>query len=196
MESCRFFVRPLCVCATMLVLAASASAQSADIRGVWALDAAASDTLELAKSDTAVAARPRFRVGLGGWYGGFPPKSRSIRDPRRMRDAVDAVDDPAETIVIVQDDSTVTLSFDAAPPITLFADGRKEHRTWGDHDGVKVRARWVDGALRIERELESQVEIVETYRRDGEVLTITSIVEGPILRRIELRRVYDRAQAH
>jgi hypothetical protein len=178
----------------MLVLAASASAQSVDIRGVWALDAAASDTLELTKSDTAFAARPRFRLGLGGWYGGFPPQSRSIRDPRRMRDAVDAVGDPAENIVILQDDSTVTISFDAAPPLTVFTDGRKEHRAWRDRDGVKVRARWDDGALRIERELESQVEIVETYRRDGDVLTITSVVEGPILRRIELRRVYDRVQ--
>jgi hypothetical protein len=167
-----------------------AAAQAADLAGVWILDAAASDTLELEPSDTAQARSSRFRPGAGGWAGGYPPRSRSIRDPERMRDAVDAVAHPAAALYIAQDDSTVTISFDGAQPITLHADGRRVERDWLTQYGVRIRTRWHDRALRIERELPSQVEIRETWTRDGATLTIETVVEGPIPRRLQLKRVY------
>ena len=170
-----------------LLLPGGTAAQPTDLAGVWVFDPAASDTLELQPSDTAQTRQNRFRVGV---LGGYPPQSRSIRDPQRMRDAVDAVSRPPERINIAQDDSTVTVSFDSAQPITLYPDGRKVRRMWLDDGEVRVRVRWEGRALRIERLLETQIEVLQTVERDGATLTITTIVEGPIPRRLEVRRVY------
>jgi hypothetical protein len=177
-------------------LAAPAGAQSpGDLSGVWELDAAASDTIALPSIDSSRDRRGGVRIGIGGRSGRIPP-NRSIQDPERQRQAIEAVRVAPARVFVVRGEGAVTISFDAHPPITLDTDGRSVDRFWTDHEEVEVRARWKDGALLIERELGSGLEIADTYSLDGEDrLTVHTIVEGPIPRRIELRRVYDRASS-
>jgi len=178
----------------ILAVAALASADPTDavaqppqLAGVWDLDLAASDTLELEPSDTTLTRRSRVRIGFG-----YPPQSRSIRDPLRMRDAVDAISPRATTLYIAQDDSTITVSFDTAPPVILYPDGRKVEGYWNAHYDVRTRTRRDDDALIVERKLPNLLEIRETWTLDPATLTVRTVVDGPIPRRLEQKLVYKR----
>jgi hypothetical protein len=164
--------------------------QSQDLTGVWILNVAESDTIGLPAVEAE--RRPSFRFRIG-WSGGSP--YRSISDPARMRRAIEAVRDAPERIFIVRTDTTAILSFDAEPPITLWTDGREVDRIWLDGETVEVQAEWDGGTLRIRRELEEDLEVTDTYRLSGRRLIVRTVVEGPIPRRIELRRVYEPAPA-
>jgi hypothetical protein len=174
-----------------LLPAAGAAAQDPpDLTGVWVLNEAESDTIALPSSDSERNHRA-VRIGVNGWPAGV--QHRSISDPYRMRRAVQAVRDAPDRLFIVRTDTTATLSFDAEPPATFWTDGRDVERLWTDGEPVEVRAEWEGGALRITRELEEEIEVTDTYRLSGRRLVVRTVVEGPIPRRIELRRVYDRA---
>ena len=162
-----------------------------DLMGVWILNEAESDTIALPTVEAE--RRPSFRFRIG-WPVGGPPY-RSISDPARMRRAIEIVRDAPERIFIVRTDTTAILSFDAEPPITLWTDGRPVDRIWLDGETVEVQAKWDGGALRIRRDLEEDLQVTDTYRLSGRRLIVRTVVEGPIPRRIELRRVYEPAPA-
>lgn len=163
---------------------------SQDLTGVWVLNVAESDTIGLPAVEAE--RRPSFRFRIG-WSGGAP--YRSIADPARMRRAIEAVRDAPDRIFIVRTDTTAVLSFDAEPPITLWTDGREVDRIWLEGETVEVQAEWRGGTLRIRRSLEEDLEVTDTYRLSGRRLIVRTVVEGPIPRRIELRRVYEPAPA-
>jgi hypothetical protein len=192
MSHIRHYLLAAAAVAAAIVLAppdAAAMRQPQDLTGVWILNAAESDTIGLPVLDAERRRSIRFRIG---WSAGASPY-RSISDPARMRRAVEAVRDAPDRIFLVRTDTTAVLSFDAEPPVTLWTDGREVVRVWPDGETVTVRAQWKDGTLRITRELKEDLEVTETYRLSGRRLVVRTIVEGPIPRRIELRRVYEPA---
>jgi hypothetical protein len=179
---------PTVALAALLSIHAAAAQGQADLTGVWVLSQAESDTIGLPAVESE-RSRSSIRLRIGWPNGPY----RSIADPGRMRRAIEAVRDAPDRIFLARTDTTVAISFDAEPPMTFWTDDRVVERVWTGGEPVEVRAEWEGSTLRITRVLEEDIEVTDSYRLSGRRLTVRTVVEGPISRRIELRRIYERA---
>jgi len=105
---------------------------------------------------------------------------------------------PLPELVILQSDTTVTISDARGTPRTYRTDGHKSIEPLLGADSLEIVARWKDGKLTTERKLGAFGSIRETYRLDPEahVLIVDVRLTGaqgdaPL----EMRRVYAAAPA-
>jgi hypothetical protein len=203
---CAPFV-PLLILAATLALPSAARAQAAlaDLAGTWALDTAASDDTKALEEEAAKPAarmpgeRGPVRVRVGGdprMYpgGGFGPARRF--DPALLQLAVNAVKEPAARITIAIAGDTVLIARGDSAPETFVANGRKVKRPWLEGE-AEIRAEWKDGRLRIERKLENDLKFEETWTIDAAArrVSVTTVIDGPITRKISVLRVYSAPSA-
>lgn len=127
-------------------------------------------------------------IGIAGGFGmprGF--------DPELIRQAVAEAMVTAERLVLAFKGDTLLLSLDGTAPYVIVTNGKKLRRAWVDGSDVEIKASWKGRQLRIERKLENELKVTDTYQVDPESqrLVITTKVDGPIPRDIEVDRVYD-----
>jgi hypothetical protein len=174
---------------------------TAPIAGLWRFNAERSAQGDRKPDED----RPSLGPGEAGREpGGFPGGGGGRGGPRRSRGGP-GYGDPAQImpslrpilqLLIRQDDSTVAIS-DAAGQMEVFrTDGRKVMETLLNGDESETVAKWKDGVLSIERKLGKSGMLKESYRIDS--LSMMLVVEvkasgSRLPRKIELRRVYDRA---
>jgi hypothetical protein len=184
---------------------ARAQAALADLAGTWALDTAANDDTKALEEEAAKPAarmpgeRGPVRVRVGGDArvypgGGFGAARRF--DPALFQLAVNAVKDAPARITIAVTGDTVLIARGDSAPETFVANGRKVKRPWLEGE-AEIRAEWKDGRLRIERKLENDLKFEETWTVDAVTrrLIVQTVVDGPITRKIELRRSYSAPSA-
>jgi hypothetical protein len=195
------------------VLAASLTApvvaQTASLAGTWKLNKDQSDdpnaklrTL-LEKGPTVVdgmrSGGGRVRAGAGGLdredgaarnaaaaSGAGAAALRSGPYLRVMR--------PSAQIIVVQTDSTVTISDDASVPQVLYIDGRKVEEPLPGAENMMVTARLKDNKLTVERKLGSAGSIREVYTLDAakkRLVVEARITNGDLQGTLEVKRVYD-----
>ena len=192
-------------CSALGPSAVFAQARLSDLAGTWALDTAASDDTKALEEEAAKPAasmpgeRGPVRVRVGGdprIYpgGGFGPARRF--DPALFQLAVNAVKDPAERVTIAIAGDTVLIARGDSAPETFVANRRKVKRPWLEGE-AEIRAEWKDGRLRIERKLENDLKFEETWTLDAAArrLTVKTVVDGPITRKISVLRVYSAPSA-
>lgn len=186
---------------TAAAFTGSTAAQSTAsvLQGVWDLLPAESedvDSLDLEAQQKAPrppravrpgAARP---AGVPGGFG-FP---RGF-DPQLTRDALDLLRRSPDRLALSFNHDTLTLVAGDAAPYALVTNGRKVKRPWIDGRDAEIKASLRGNELRIERKLENDLKITEQYELNEATgrLIVTTEVDGPMPRRLELRRVFVRA---
>lgn len=110
------------------------------------------------------------------------------------REAMRAVFEPAEELVIVQSDAELTIDERFGRTRRLHPDGRK-YKT--DNGAAEVKSYWKAGRLVVETRSARGASVVETWERasDGSRLTVLVRLEGGPGGKLELKRVYDRIEA-
>jgi hypothetical protein len=120
---------------------------------------------------------------------GLPPGAGGGDDPR---EAMRAVLEPAEELTVAQ--SAVEISVDEryGRMRRLHPDG-KTYKT--DNGASELKSYWKDGKLVVETKRE-RGSVVETWERipDGSRLIVTLRLDGGPGGRLELKRIYDRAE--
>lgn len=132
------------------------------------------------------------RGGRGGWGGG---RGGGI-DREAMREVFRRIREAPARIELAQTDSTVIVTFDTQAADTLYTDGRKIKREFGEGREVEIRARWDAGGLSVERRLGDGIKLTERFVFSSEVnqlFVITRLEIRGQRREIEFRRVYDSA---
>jgi hypothetical protein len=102
--------------------------------------------------------------------------------------------EPAEEIVVSQSASDVTIEEVFGRLRRLHPDGKKYKTDNGNGD---IRSYWKDGKLRVETRGARGASVAETWERvpDGSrLILIVRIEDGPA-GKLELKRIYDRAEA-
>ena len=123
--------------------------------------------------------------GGGGMSEDGQRRRSPFGDPEAVRHLSIEYDAPRLTIIDAAERGRV-----------LYTDGRKVNRDYGEGRLVEVKARWKKGVLEVERKGERGTQR-ERYRlsEDGQRLTIESRIEMGRMGKIEIERVYDRAEA-
>jgi hypothetical protein len=101
---------------------------------------------------------------------------------------------PSAQIIVVQTDSTVTISDDASVPQILYIDGRKVEEPLPGAENMMVTARLKDNKLTVERKLGSAGSIRETYTLDAakkRLVVEARITNGDLQGTLDVKRVYD-----
>lgn len=99
-------------------------------------------------------------------------------------------------LVVVQRDSTITISDPSGQPRTYHPDGRKETEPLLNEETLEITAKWKDAKLTIERKLGSLGSIRETYSIDPaskQLIVEVKVSGGQLPRPVDLHRVYDPA---
>lgn len=193
-----------------LIFGASASTAAQDARqllaGIWSLNRAHSVDADSLERD-AIESLPRppgargvilgrtspRPIGIAGGFG--PPRGF---DPELVREAVNEASNAAQRVVLTfKAADTLLLGRDHDAPYVLVVNGKRSKRSWIDGTQVDIKASWKNRGLRIERRLENDLEITQTFALDQKSgrLIVTTEVDGPIPREIEVEHVYDRASA-
>ena len=179
--------------AASLVLTGTASAQAKgpSLAGTWSFDADRTKAEEKRKISDAPAFseddRPR-RGGSGAAPTGVPGSGRPELGPLAM------YAQPIPQIVIVQTDSTVTLTDASGATRTYRTDGKKSVEPMLGADSLEVTARWRGAKLSTERKLGKFGSVREEYSLDGTTLVVDVRLSGPqIVPPIEQRRFYKAA---
>lgn len=100
---------------------------------------------------------------------------------------------PLPELVIVQTDSTITISDPSGAPRTYRTDGRKEREPLLGVDSLDITAKWKSGKLTIERKLGKFGTVREEYSIDvaTKELILDVRLSGPqVVPPMELRRFY------
>jgi hypothetical protein len=102
--------------------------------------------------------------------------------------------EPAEEIVVGQSESEITIEEVFGRQRRLHPDGKK-YKT--DNGNGEIRTYWRDGKLRVETRSARGGSVTETWERvpDGSRLILIVRLEGGPGGRLELKRIYDRAEA-
>lgn len=110
------------------------------------------------------------------------------------REAMRAVFEPADELVIVQSDDEITVDEKYGRARRLHPDGRKYKTQNGT---AEIKSYWKDGRLVVETRSARGANLVETWERasDGARLTVLVRLEGGPGGKLELKRVYDRMEA-
>lgn len=103
---------------------------------------------------------------------------------------------PLPELVVVQTDSSITISDPRGTPRTYRTDGRKEIEPLLGADSLEIVAKWKDGKLTTERKLGSFGSVREVYwiDSDSHALVLEVRLSGPgITPPLAMRRIYDAA---
>jgi hypothetical protein len=175
---------------------ADRAAYRPDLAGTWVLDPASgndSSALALALADSA---DPRLRPGRFRRPGGSDWPRDSVYRPldpvRAARLALAAVREPPPRITIGVADTMVTFRFEGGQDVALSTRWQPHQGGWGDDRNWRLRARWREGRLEVERAgAEGSARLREFYSRSpsGDRLVVWTVVElsGDEL---TVRRVY------
>lgn len=139
--------------------------------------------------------------GSGGGRGGRPgggggaPMGGGGEGAARARQAMEVLVRGAERLYIQQDDSTVTVVYADGTEYRLRADGRETKSTVQALGEVKVKTRWRDGALQVERRLSDGIKVTDVFSRGpgSSRLVVETKIHGVGPQPLELKRVYDPA---
>jgi hypothetical protein len=132
--------------------------------------------------------------GMGRRPGG--PGGMGGMDPEKMRQTMDIAREAARRIDLLQDDSTVTLSYDQRTPLVLHIDGRELAQQLPSDTKLKIRAGWQGSHFVVERKIDGGGTITEQYFKSpvtDQLQVITRIELGRMPRPMEFLRVYDAA---
>lgn len=151
-----------------------------DLSGTWILN--------FEESEDPRAQMQRDRPPPPGARPGAPPRV----NPQGMRTPMRAILQGQLAFKLVQADSTVTFAAVEGTELVCYTDGRWEEQSVEGLGDVRVRARWKGKKLVLDRELEYDLKISQTYElaSDGRQLYVKVKVSGGP-RTIEFRRVYD-----
>lgn len=103
---------------------------------------------------------------------------------------------PLPQLIIVQTDSTITISDPSGTPRTYRTDGRKVFEPMPGSDSLEIVAKLKDGKLTTERKLGSLGTLREVYSidKDSHELIVDVKLSSPsLVPPLEMRRVYDPA---
>jgi len=172
----------------------------ADLSGSWLLDPSLSNDSSAFALAFADSADPRLRSGRGRRFGRNPSTGLAgvdtvyRMDPARTaRRALAAVREPPARLTIAATDSLVTFRFGAGQDVALGTGWTQVAGSWGDDRVWRLRARWREGRLEVERDQPQQdgVQLHEYYSRspggDRLVVWTTITVQDDEL---SVRRVY------
>jgi hypothetical protein len=134
------------------------------------------------------------RPGGSRGPGGGPGEPPAMDSDSSQREAMRSLVEPAEEIVVSQSDSEVTVEEVFGRLRRLHPDG-KTYKT--DNGNGDIRSYWKDGKLRIETRGARGASVAEIWERvpDGSRLILMLRIEGGPAGKLELKRVYDRAEA-
>ena len=126
---------------------------------------------------------------FGGGGPGGPP---GMASDASGREAMRSLLEPAEEIVVSQSESEITIEEAFGRLRRLRQDGKK-YKT--DNGNSEIRTYWKDGKLRVETRDARGGSVTETWERvpDGSRLILMVRVEGGPGGKLELKRIYDRA---
>ena len=186
-----------------------AVAQSASLAGTWKLNKDQSDDANvklralLEKGPTVVdgmrSGGGRVRSGAGG----LDREESSARNAASASGAGAAVlrsgpylrvMRPAAQVIVLQTDSTITISDDTSVPQILYLDGRKVEEPLPGAENMTVTAKLKDNKLTVERKLGSAGTIREVYALDPEkkrLVVEAKVTSGDLQGTLEVKRVYD-----
>ena len=181
--------------------------KTVNLAGTWKLDL--EKTAEEQKGEPADprskqgynsgAGRPRVGTGVteprgGGGMGGAPGASAAGRANLASLGALGAYARPQQELVIVQTDSTISISDPRGTPRSYRPNGAKEIEPLLGVDSLEVVARWKGGKLTTERKFGQLGSIREVYAIDSDNVMVEVRVSAPQLPQpLDLRRVYARA---
>jgi hypothetical protein len=129
--------------------------------------------------------------GMGGRGGkGGPASGGGDDDPR---EAMRAILEPAEELLIAQSEAEITVDEKFGRTRRLHPDGKK-YKT--DNGASEIKSYWKEGRLVVETK-RARGSSIETWERvpDGSRLIVTLRLEGGVGPRLELKRIYDLAPA-
>ena len=131
--------------------------------------------------------------GPGGGGGRMGPPPGGMGGDDDPREAMRAVFEPAEELVIEQTETEITVEEKFAETRHLHPDGKK-YKT--DNGASEIKASWKEGQLVIETKRSRGGRVVETWERipDGSRLIVNVKMEGGFGPGLALKRVYDRAE--
>ena len=133
--------------------------------------------------------------GMGGPGGGgrMGPPPGGMGGDDDPREAMRAIFEPAEELVIAQTDAEIAVEEKFAETRHLHPDGKK-YKT--DNGASEIKTSWKEGQLVIETKRTRGGRVVETWERipDGSRLIVNVKMEGGFGPGLALKRVYDRAE--
>ena len=187
---------------------AKVAAVTADLSGRWVYNRELSDDARekmregMEKGGGPGGGRPPGGGGMGGSGGGMgggggggrmgpPPGGMGGDDD--PREAMRAIFEPAEELVIAQTETEIAVEEKFAETRHLHPDGKK-YKT--DNGASEIKASWKEGQLVIETKRSRGGRVVETWERipDGSRLIVNVKMDGGFGPGLALKRVYDRAE--
>ena len=176
-----------------------AFAQDAGLTGKWLLNEDRSDD---------PGAQFQQAMGAGGRSDnpGQPPGggrggnrgSRGGAGRGQGQQSIQRLMETSNALRIVHDDSTVTIVGAEGMMLVLYPDGREINYPVEGVGNVETRARWTGEKLIVERTVENGPRVTTSYETasNGQEMLVTVHMEGGRSQEpIEIRRVYDLAQA-
>ncbi|HEV8151022.1 MAG TPA: hypothetical protein VGP61_12620 [Gemmatimonadales bacterium] len=187
-----------------LSLAATGASQgkSVTLAGSWSFDP--EKTMAEAKTQPP---DPKSREGYAS--GGRPRVGTGVTEPRGGQTGRAAGEGsgaraelgplslyarPLPELVIVQSDSTITISDPSGRPRSYYLDGRKELEPLLGADSLEVQARWKGGKLTTERKLGRLGSVREVYSLDSadNLILEVRLTAPQLTQPLEQRRFYGR----
>jgi hypothetical protein len=181
---------------------------TADLSGRWFYNRELSDDArekmrEVMEKGGGGGGRPPGGGGMGGSGGGMggsgggggrmgpPPGGMGGDDDRR--EAMRAIFEPAEELVIAQTETEIAVEKKFAETRHLHPDGKK-YKT--DNGASEIKASWKDGKLLVETKRARGGSVLETWELvpDGSRLVVNVKMEGGFGPGVTLKRIYDRAE--
>jgi len=131
--------------------------------------------------------------GSGGGGGRMGPPPGGMGGDDDPREAMRAIFEPAEELVIAQTETEIAVEEKFAETRHLHPDGKK-YKT--DNGASEIKTSWKEGHLVIETKRTRGGRVVETWERipDGSRLIVNVKMEGGFGPGLALKRVYDRAE--
>jgi hypothetical protein len=113
---------------------------------------------------------------------------------QRMRQTIQLAFHAPSTLMIVETDSTVSLTADTAQALFLRVDGHKLTQKVDSGGDVEVKGRWQGNDFVVERKVSGGGKVTEDYLRSEDGKQLFVIVSVDLGRRtLDFRRVYDAA---
>lgn len=187
----------------LLAGAAGAAAQQSkpSLAGTWKLNAEKTAAEKLDQSpDPSVrqgyrsGGRPRVGTGITGGAETPARPSGSESGGRANLGPLGLYARPLPELVIVQTDSSITISDPRGTPRVYYLDGRKETEPLLGSDAMEVSAKWKDGKLTTERKLGSFGNVRAVYSvdtRSGVLIVDVRLSSPQLVPPLTLRWIYD-----
>jgi len=100
-------------------------------------------------------------------------------------------------ITIVQTDTTIHFDYADASYFDMVPNGHKQDDVWRNVGRITSMARWTEAGLLLQRKTEDGVTVLQTFARPAgsNELTVTTVINGPVPRPVNEKRVYVPAPA-